>query len=43
MEVIPEPNIVSDRIKAFLDDRQWPKHIKDPQWKQIKRLTSLNI
>ena len=31
MEVVPEPNIVSDGIKAFLDDLQWPKHIKDPQ------------
>ena len=30
MEVIPKPNIVSDHIKAFLDDPQWPKHIKDP-------------
>ena len=30
IEVIPEPNIVSDHIKAFLDDPQWPKHIKDP-------------
>ena len=29
MEVIPEPNIVSDRIKAFLDDPQWPEHIKE--------------
>jgi hypothetical protein len=37
MEVIPEPNIVSDRKKALLDDCQWPKHIKDPQQKQIKR------
>ena len=37
MEVVPEPNIVSGRIKAFLDNHQWPKHIKDTQWKQIKR------
>ena len=43
MKVVPEPNIVSDRIKAFLDDPQWPKHIKDPQLKQIKKRTSLNI
>ena len=38
-----EPNIVSGHIKAFLDDHQCPKHIKDPQWKQIKKQTSLNI
>ena len=31
MEVVSESNIVSDRIKAFLDDPQWPEHIKDPQ------------
>ena len=37
MEVIPEPNIVSDCIKVFLDDPQWPKHIKDTQLKRIKR------
>jgi hypothetical protein len=37
MEVVLEPNIVSDRIKTFLDDLQWPKHIEDPQLKQIKR------
>ena len=37
MEVILEPNTVSDCIKAFLDDPLWPKHIKDPQLKQIKR------
>ena len=43
MEVVPEPNTMSDRIKAFLDDLQWPEHIKDPQLKQIKRRTSLNI
>ena len=30
MEVVPEPNIVSGHMKAFLDDRQWLKHIKDP-------------
>jgi len=33
MEVISEPNIVSDRIKAFLDDPQWHEHMKDPQLK----------
>ena len=37
MEVVPEPNTMSDHIKAFLDDLRWPKHIKDPQLKQIKR------
>ena len=36
MEVVPEPNNVSDGTKAFLDDPQWPEHIKDPQLKQIK-------
>ena len=30
MEVVPEPNIVSDRFKAFLDDPQWLEHIKEP-------------
>ena len=39
MEVDPEPDIVSDRMKLFLDDPQWPKHIKDPPHKQIKRHT----
>ena len=43
MEVVPEPNTMSDHIKASLDDPQRPKHIKDPQLKQIKRWTSLNI
>ena len=43
MEVVLEPNIVSGHIKALLDDRQWPKHIKNPQRKQIKMRTSLNI
>ena len=38
-----EPNNVSDRMKTFLDDRQWPKHIKNPQLKRMKRQTSLNI
>ena len=37
MEVVPEPNTVSDRIKAFIDDPQWPEHIEDHQVKQIKR------
>ena len=43
MKVVPEPNTVSDRIHAFLDDPQWPEHIKDPQLKQIKKRTSSNI
>ena len=43
MEVVMEPNTMSDRIKVFLDDPQWPKHIKDPSLKQIKRQTSSNI
>ena len=30
MEVIPEPNIVSDHIKAILDDPLWHEHIEDP-------------
>ena len=30
MEVIPEPNTMSDHVKVFLDDPQWPKHIKNP-------------
>ena len=30
MEAIKKPNNVSDRIKAYLDDPQWPEHIKDP-------------
>ena len=43
MEVVPEPNTERDRIKASLDDPQWPEHIKDPKLKQIKRLTYSNI
>jgi hypothetical protein len=31
MEVIREPNTVSDHIKTFLDDHEWPEHVKDPQ------------
>ena len=31
MEVVPEPNTVSDHIKTFLGDPQWPKYIKDSQ------------
>ena len=37
MEVVPESSTVSDCMKAFLGDPQRPKHIKDPQLKQIKR------
>ena len=36
MKVVPEPNTVSDCIKAFLDDPQWLKHFKDPELKHIK-------
>ena len=36
MEVVYEPNIVGDYIKVFLDNPHWPKHIKDPELKQIK-------
>ena len=43
MEFVPEPNTVSDHIKAFLDNPEWPKHVKDPQLKQIKRQTFSNI
>ena len=31
MEVVTEPNIASDCIKAYLDDPRWPKHTKDPR------------
>ena len=34
MEVVPEPNTVSDHIKVFLDDPQWPKYIQDSQVNQ---------
>ena len=30
---------VSDCMKAFLDDTQWCKHIKDPPLKQTKSQT----
>ena len=40
MKVLLELRTMSDHIKAFLGDSQWPKHIKDPQLKQIKRRTS---
>ena len=43
MEVVEEPNNVSDCIKVYLDDPQWAEHIKDPQQKKIKRQTSSNI
>ena len=43
MEVVPEPNTLNDRIKAFHDNPQWPKHIKHPELKLIKRRTSSNI
>ena len=31
MEILTEPNNVSYRIKVYLDDPQWPEHIKDLQ------------
>ena len=31
MEVVPEPNIVGECIKVFLDDPQWVKHTV-PTW-----------
>ena len=34
---------MTDCMKAFLDDPQWPEHMKDPQLKQIERRTSSNI
>ena len=43
MEVVLEPNIVSDCIKSFHDDPQWHEHIKYPQPKQVERRTSSNI
>ena len=42
MKVVMEPNIVSDYMKAFLDDPQWSEHTEDPELKQIKRRTSPN-
>ena len=35
--IVSEPNIVSDRIKAILDDPEHVEHIKNSQLKQIKR------
>ena len=43
MEVVPEPNTVSDHMKAFLVDPQELEHIDDPQLKQIKRRTSSSM
>ena len=43
MKVIWEPNIVSDCMKAFVDDPQWPEHIEDPSLKQIHRQTYFSI
>ena len=31
MEVVMEPNTMSDHIMVYLEDPQWPEHIKDPQ------------
>lgn len=39
-KVVPEPNTVSDLIKAFLDDLQRPEHMKDHQLKQMRRRIS---
>ena len=39
MKVVLEPNTMNDTLKTFLDNPQWPKHIKDPQLKQIKKQT----
>ena len=36
MEVVTEPNNVSDRIKAYLDNPQWLEHTKDPQRKKSR-------
>jgi hypothetical protein len=30
MEVVVEPDTVSDHIRVFLDDPQWPNYIQDP-------------
>ena len=38
MKVVPEPNIMSDCIKAFLGDPQWPEYIKNPQLKDKSKL-----
>ena len=37
MEIVSEPNNVSDHMKVFFDDHPWPEHIQDLQLKQIKR------
>ena len=31
MEVVMEPNNMSDRTMVYVDDPQWAEHIKDPQ------------
>jgi hypothetical protein len=43
MKVVLEHNAMTNRIKAFLDDPQWPEHIKEPSLKQTKRQTSSSI
>lgn len=43
MEIVPEPNMMSDRVKVFLDHPRWPEHIKDAPLKQIKSRTSSNL
>lgn len=42
-DIVMEPSIVSDRMKAFLDDPEQLEHIRDPQLNQIKRQTSSNL
>ena len=43
MEIVTQPNNVSDRIKAYLDDPQWLEHIKDPRKEKIKWQSSSDI
>jgi hypothetical protein len=33
MEVVPEPNTMSDCMKVFLDDPHWPQHTREPPLK----------
>jgi hypothetical protein len=40
MKVVPEPNIVRDHIKEFLDGPQCSEDVKEPPLKQIKKRTS---
>ena len=36
MEVVLEPNIVGEHIKAILADSQWPEHIEEPYSCQLR-------